>query len=307
MNELSWLLAVTWPLAVLLMVIGYRSAHTHHVTQRRLYKMGSISAHTSDKHDFNSFGLLGAIRHTWSLGQNAAALKLRMSEYILLVVVGFVLPGLLGWWLRGILGGVLLGLVGAGGILLYFRLMKQRFLHQAEQNLPDFLRGVAGALRAGTSLTQAMALVGKETPDPLGSEISRVLRRESFGFSLEQTLSELTMRIPSKDLALAVMVINIQREIGGSLADILDNIVGTIVARQRLSQEVRALTAQGRASGWILTALPFFLASAIWFLNPKYMSPLFHTTIGLIMVASALTSVIIGGFVINRLVRAPEL
>jgi tight adherence protein B len=267
--------------------------------------MGSVSATMSGRQ--TPFNLFGAIRQNWSQGQNAAALKLRMSEYILLMALGFVLPGVVGFLFRGIFGGVILGFVGVGGVLIYFRMKKQHFLRLAEQNLPDFLRGISGALRAGTSLTQAMALVAKETPDPLGAEISRVLRRESFGFSLEQTLDELTMRIPSKDLALAVMVINIQREIGGSLADILDNIVGTIVARQRLAQEVRALTAQGRMSGWVLTALPFFLGLAIWFLNPHYMSPLFHTTIGMIMIGAALTSVAIGGFVINRLVRAPEL
>ncbi len=305
MKEVVWLLAVTWPLAFLLMGIGYRQTRIYHVTQRRLHQIGSVSSHASRTPI--SLGFLAAIQHTWSQGQNASALKLRMSEYILLITLGFLLPAILGLWLRGFFGGIILGLVGAGGVLIYFRMMKHRFLRLAEQNLPDFLRGISGALRAGTSLTQAMALVAKETPDPLGTEISRVLRRESFGFSLEQTLSELTTRIPSKDLALAVMVINIQREIGGSLADILDNIVGTIVARQRLSQEVRALTAQGRMSGWVLTALPFFLGAAIWFLNPRYMSPLFHTTIGLIMIASALTSVAIGGFVINRLVRAPEM
>ncbi|SMC05122.1 tight adherence protein B [Sulfobacillus thermosulfidooxidans DSM 9293] len=305
MTALTLWLAVTWPLAVLLIVVGYRSTRAYHITQRRLYAMGSIGVSTPNKH--SPFDLFSAIRNTWSQGQNAAALKLRMSEYIIFLVGAFAVPALIGFIVRGPIGAAILGLIGVGGMLLYFRLMKQRYLHLAEQSLPDFLRGISGALRAGTSLTQAMALVAKETPDPLGSEISRVLRRESFGFSLEQTLNELTTRIPSKDLALAVMVINIQREIGGSLADILENIVQTIVARQRLAQEVRALTAQGRMSGWVLTALPFILGLAIWFLDPAYMDPLFHTTTGLIMLGSAAVSVAVGGFVINRLVRSPEL
>ncbi|WP_028963192.1 type II secretion system F family protein [Sulfobacillus thermosulfidooxidans] len=305
MRDLTVFLALTWSLAVFLIVMGYRTVRTYHITQKRLYALGSVGITAPKK--WLPFDLVHTIRNTWSQGQNAAALKLRMSEYLIFLAAAFVVPAVIGFIVRGLIGGVILGVLGIGGMLLYFRFMKQRYLRLAEQSLPDFLRGISGALRAGTSLTQAMALVSKETPDPLGSEISRVLRRESFGFSLEQTLDELTTRIPSKDLALAVMVINIQREIGGSLADILENIVSTIVARQRLAQEVRALTAQGRMSGWVLTALPFFLGLAIWFINPTYMAPLFHTTVGLIMLASAAVSVAIGGFVINRLVRTPEL
>ncbi len=305
MTDLALWLATTWSLGILLMIVGYRSVRTHHITHKRLYAMGPVSIKSAGERAPRD--LLGTFRQTWSQGQNAAALNLRMGEYIVVLIAALIIPGIVGFIARGPLGAVILGLAGAGGVLLYFRIMKQRYLHLAEQSLPDFLRGIAGALRAGTSLTQAMALVARETPDPLGSEIIRVLRRESIGFSLEQTLTELTMRIPSKDLGLAVMVINIQREIGGSLADILENIVDTIMARQRLSQEVRALTAQGRMSGWVLTALPLVLGSAIWFLNPQYIDPLIHTTLGLIMLGSAAVSVALGGFVINRLVRSPEL
>ncbi|POB09794.1 type II secretion system F family protein [Sulfobacillus sp. hq2] len=306
MRDLSIVLALTWALALLLVVVGIRATRTYQLTQRRLVAMGAVVP-KGRKAPRVSMGVLDTLRKTWSQGQNAAALKLRMSEYILFIALGFVIPGLIGFVIRGIVGGLVLGIVGGGGVLIYFRYMKARYLRLAELSLPDFLRGIAGALRAGTSLLQAMALVAKETPDPLGAEITRVLRRESFGFSLEQTLEELTNRIPSKDLALAVMVINIQREIGGSLADILDNIVATIVARQRLAQEVRALTAQGRFSGWILTALPFFLGFAIWFINPGYIDPLFHSTIGWMMLGMAAVSVTIGGFLINRLVRSPEM
>ncbi len=306
MRDLSIILAVTWALALFLVVVGVRASRTYQVTQRRLVQMGTM-APRGGKPAQAPFSLLGSLRKTWSQGQSAAALKLRMSEYILFIALGFIVPGLIGLAVRGAVGGLVLALVGGGGVLLYFRYMKSRYLRLAEQSLPDFLRGISGALRAGTSLLQAMSLVAKETPDPLGGEITRVLRRESFGFSLEQTLEELTNRIPSKDLSLAVMVINIQREIGGSLADILENIVDTIVARQRLAQEVRSLTAQGRFSGWILTALPFILGFMIWFIDPSYIDPLFHTTIGWILLGMAAVSVAIGGFVINRLVRSPEM
>ncbi len=300
MNDLSVMLAVLWPLATLLVVLGVRSSRAYLVTHRRLQSI----AGTAPRSPMN---LRAARKQNWGQTQIAAAFKLRRSEYTVFVMLGFILPALIGLVVRGVIGALILGVVGGGSVLLYARFMKARFLRQAEASLPDFLRGVASALRAGTSLVQAMALVAIETPDPLGAEVTRVLRRESFGFSLEQTLEEMTNRIPSKDLALAVMVINIQREVGGSLADILENIVATIVDRQRLAKEVRALTAQGRFSGWILTALPFFMGLAIWFLNPAYIGPLFHTRIGYAMLGAAALSVSIGGFVINKVVRSPEM
>ncbi|MCY0865438.1 MAG: type II secretion system F family protein, partial [Sulfobacillus sp.] len=189
----------------------------------------------------------------------------------------------------------------------YFQWKKQQYLRRAQEALPDFLSGVASALRAGSSLIQAMLLVAEETPEPLGYEIRRVLRRESLGFSLDETLVELTSRLPSKDLSLAVMVINIQREVGGSLADILESIVQTIRERQRLTQEVRALTSQGRFSGWILTVLPFVLGTMIWFVNPTYMNPLFTTQLGHWLIGAATLSVAIGAFVIQRIVKVPDI
>jgi len=301
-GENIWLVIMAWPLASLMLLTGIRHRRTVNVVEKRLLQLQHAKPDTGF---VEKKPVWQRLSETWSHSQNAAAFNLRWTEYSFFIASGFLGPGTVGYLARGWAGGFLLGVIGGGLTLYYFTWRKQQYLRRAQESLPDFLRGVASGLRAGSSLIQSMLLVSEETPDPLGYEIQRVLRRESLGFSLDQTLTELTQRIPSKDLSLAVMAINIQREVGGSLADILENIVGTIRERQRLAQEVRSLTAQGRYSGWVLTLLPFILGVLIWFVNPAYMDPLFHSALGHGLLGAAFLSVLIGSFVIQRMVKVP--
>lgn len=296
-------LAIVWPLAVLTLALGLGQASNMRMIRRRMAGGTRVAA---DRRGLAGRGRPG-LRERWSMGPAAAALRLRISEYILFRLGSFVGPFIVGYFLRGLIGGLILGLVGLAGLTIYFRAKQQRWLKETESALPEFLRGVASALRAGSSLSQSMALVAADTPGPLGEEVRRVLRRETLGFSTTETLAELGHRIPSRDLGLAIMAITIQREVGGSLADILDNIVQTIVDRQRLKSEVRVLTAQGRYSGWLLTVLPFALGLLLWFTDPTYMGVLLNARLGWAMLGAAAVMVTIGGTVINRMVRAPEM
>lgn len=301
---LSMALAVIWPVALFALALSWRqAAHTRLVRrrvsliQREVSEVAALGAPTKRR----------SLRERWSTGPAAAALRLRVSEYIMFRAGSFVGPFLVGFLVRGWIGGLLLGLVGLGGLTAYFKAKQSRWLKEAEAALPEFLRGVASTLRAGSSLSQSMALVAVDTVGPLGDEVRRVLRREALGFSMNETLAELTERIPSRDLSLAVMAITIQREVGGSLADVLDNIVQTIVDRQRLKSEVRVLTAQGRYSGWLLTVLPFALGMLLYFTDPAYMGVLITSHLGWGMLGGAGVMVGLGGFIINRMVRAPEM
>ena len=236
-----------------------------------------------------------------------AALRLRPHEYAE-ILGGFAgLAGLLGWLWIGPPGAFAGAFFAVAGLIVSTKIRMARQLAQADQALPDFLRGVAGALKAGTGLNAALASVAQETPDPLGSEFARLARRVALGLGMDQALDELVERIPSGDLALVVMAIKIQRSTGGRLAEILSHITATVVDRQRLAQEVRALTAQGRMSGWVLTVLPIFIAGMIWTLNPRYMDPLLQSPIGWAMLGGAAASVAIGTLIIQKMVRAPEL
>jgi tight adherence protein B len=243
----------------------------------------------------------------WRNTQSAAALRLRLEEYWLAIGLVTFAGVLLGLALRGLIGGVLLGVAGFGGTLYYFRWRRQRWLQQAESQLPDFLRGLSTAMRAGSSFAQALTLVGQEFPDPLGREIQRLSRREALGATLEDALSELAERVPSKDLQLAIVAIQTQREVGGALSPLLESVVETVGQRQALKAEIRTLTAAGRASGTVLTLLPIGLGMLIWFINPQYVHPVLTTGIGHIMLGYGIVSLAVGTVIIRRMVRGPEL
>ncbi|NMP24440.1 type II secretion system F family protein [Sulfobacillus harzensis] len=302
------LLIVLWPVTLFILVVGIRESVAANAVRRRL---GGLERepliHAQRTLDAGTKKVPRSLKERWSMGPAAAALRLRISEYLLFRALSFIVPFLLGLLLRGVVGGLILGLVGLLGLTFYFRFKQRRWLQQAEEALPEFLRGVTSALRAGSSLSQAMGLVAQETPGPLGDEVRRILKREALGFGTAETLQEMSRRIPSRDLGLAVMAISIQREVGGSLADVLENITHTIVDRQRLKSEIRVLSAQGRYSGWLLTVLPFGLGLLLWFTDPSYMGSLLSTHIGWGMLGGSLVSVSIGGVIINRLVKAPEM
>jgi tight adherence protein B len=222
-------------------------------------------------------------------------------------VGGGVIGALLGLLVRGLGGALALGVVGVIGTLYFLRMRRERWLVKAEEQLPDFFRNISSSMRAGSSFGQALAVLGRDTPEPLGPEIRRLARREALGFTMEQALNELAQRVPSKDLNLAIVAIQVQRDVGGALSPLLNSIVDTIESRQRLKAEVRTLTAAGRMSGYILTALPVGLGIIIWFLDPAYIGALFTQTIGNIMIGYAVVSIIIGSVVINRMVKGPDL
>ncbi|MFN3491607.1 MAG: type II secretion system F family protein, partial [Anaerolineales bacterium] len=126
-------------------------------------------------------------------------------------------------------------------------------------------------LRAGYSTMQAMEAVSKELPSPINDEFRRVVQEMQIGIPMETALDNLLRRIPSDDLDFVVTAINVQREVGGNLSEILDNISFTIRERIRIKGEVRVLTAQVRTSGTVLSLIPFGLTLVLWFLNPDYL------------------------------------
>lgn len=251
--------------------------------------------------------LAARAREQWVRRPQAASLHLRLSEYQMVRIGSVLVPAAVGDAVRGILGAVILGIVGFAGVALYIRWRQSRWLHEIERELPDFLQAVATAMRAGISFQQALTVIGRDTPGPLGQEILRIMRRESLGYSLDEVLGELSARIPSKDMELVVTAVIIQREIGGALSSILDNIVETIRERERVRAEVRTLTAQGRMSGWVLIALPIGVALLISFVNPQYLEPLIKTRTGWFMVGGSVMSLAVGATVIQKLVRSVDI
>lgn len=192
-------------------------------------------------------------------------------------------------------GGVILG------VLLLDISIKRRQKAFTNQ-LGDMLTMVANALRAGFSFMQAFELIAREMDAPIGREVQKVVNEVNVGVTLESALENMQKRVESADFALVVTAVLIQRQVGGNLAQILDNISGTIQERIRMRREVMALTAQGRMSGIVLALLPIALGLFLTAVSPDYMRPLFEETAGRIAIAVAIVMEIIGFLVIRKIV-----
>lgn len=172
-----------------------------------------------------------------------------------------------------------------------------------DSQLSEGITIISNSLKAGHSFLQAVAVVSEETSDPFSKEFKRLLKEMSLGISEEDALKNLLGRMESEDLRLIVNAILIQKDIGGNLSEILDNISETIRERQKMKNELKTLTAQGKLSGGILMLMPVFLGMIIYLLNKEYVMVLFTTTIGLVMVAAAVVGELIGILLIRRIIN----
>ena len=191
------------------------------------------------------------------------------------------------------------------GILMGFALLGMRIRRRRKKftnQLGDMLIMVANALRAGFSFMQAFELISREMDAPMGREVQLVVNEVNLGNTLESALDNMQRRVASPDFELVVTAVLIQRQVGGDLASILDTISETIAERVRMRREVMTLTAQGRASAWVLMLIPIGLAIVMYGINPEYLSPLIETDIGRMFVIGAVISEIIGCIIIQRIV-----
>ncbi len=204
-----------------------------------------------------------------------ADVKLTVSEYLLLHVALAVGLGGIGLMLRGPVAGGL-GLI-AGFFLprIYISMRQAKRLKDFNNQLSDILNLWVNSLRAGYSVPQAMEAVAREAPAPASVEFRRVVAEVSIGVPMETAFKNMLSRIESEDLDLVFTAVNIQREVGGNLAEILETISDTIRQRVRIKGEIRTLTASGRATGTLIGLLPIALSIFLFLINPDYMGQLF--------------------------------
>lgn len=200
-------------------------------------------------------------------------------------------------------------LAAIAGLLLGYQLPRpilrvkaSRRAKRFDDQLPDAIDILAGALEAGSSLAQAMVLVSEEMKGAVADELSRVVLDQELGVSQQDALERLLDRMPSEDLDMLITAIDIQYRVGGNLANILRNISLTIRERQRIKREVRTLTSQGRTSAKLVTVVPFALSGVLYLLNRPYISTLFTTTPGRIMSVAAVVMICLGYFFMNKIV-----
>jgi tight adherence protein B len=202
-----------------------------------------------------------------------ADVKLKVAEYFALIVISIIGTGAIAWLLGD--RQLISFLIGAGiGFFLprmYVNLQKKRRLKRFNEQLSDMINLMVNGLRAGYSTMQAMESVSKEMPSPISDEFRRVVQEMQLGITMEAALENLLRRIPSQDLDFMVTAVNVQREVGGNLSEILDTISFTIRDRVRIKGDIQTLTAQVRTSGAVLSLIPLFLTVVLWFLNPDYL------------------------------------
>jgi tight adherence protein B len=222
----------------------------------------------------------------------------------LLLSVGFAggtalaLMAVTGWWLPAAIGGFL-GLLAP---YVYIARARAARLLAFEEGLPEALELLSRAVRAGHPIAAGIKLVADESPEPIQGEFQRSFEEQRFGIPFEDTLRSLSARVPLIDLRMLVTAVLIQREVGGNLAEVLDNLADVIRQRFTVRRQLRVHTAQGRLSGYVLAALPIVVGFLIYLINPEYVSVLGTHPFGRLMLGIAISLQLMGLFWIRRII-----
>jgi tight adherence protein B len=245
-----------------------------------------------------------------------ADLKLRPAEFVaawiaspfIFAAAAFVLSFIFAGFRHPIAIAVAF-LVGAFFPRFYLRFRQARRVRQFGAQLPDTITLLANSLRAGSSFLQGIELVTREAQPPISEEFERVVREMSLGVALQPALNNLARRVKSEDLELMVTAINIQSQVGGNLATVLDSIAFTIRERIRIIGEINTLTAMQRYSGYVITLLPVGLAGILFMISPTYIGRMLSPTpamlglpLGIVFFIVGLISMGIGYMLIRRIV-----
>jgi tight adherence protein B len=193
--------------------------------------------------------------------------------------------------------------IGALCPIGYVMNRRSKRLYRFEEQFPEALDLLSRAVRAGHAFQTAMGMVADELPEPVGPEFKKAYDRQNFGLPLRDALNELSERIGSLDVRFFVTAVLIQRETGGNLAEILDNLAYVIRERFKIRRQIRVHTAHGRFTAWVLLSLPAALAVALTIINPDHMGLLFHERMGQIMILGAIVMQTVGYFWIRKVIK----
>jgi len=232
-----------------------------------------------------------------------ADILLRGSEFVAMVMAISVGATLVSFALTvKLFLSIIAGIIASIIPFVIVNSTRQKRLANFHSQIGDALTIMSNSLRSGFSFIQSMDMVSKELADPIKKEFNRTIVEINMGASTETALLNLAKRVNSDDLDLIITAVLIQRQVGGNLAEVLDNIAAAVRERIRIKGEIKTLTAQGRISGLIIGLLPFLLLAFMLVANPQYIMELFTTKIGLIMLTFAVLGQIIGLMIIRRIV-----
>ena len=195
---------------------------------------------------------------------------------------------------------VMMGIIILLPTFIYRSIRKKR-LKRFEQQLPDGLAMISGAMRAGASLNIALEGMVKEQPAPLSQEFELFLKEQRLGVDFEVSLTEMQKRIPIQDFNMLVTALLINREVGGNLAETMETLGETLRRKEMMEGKIEGLTAQGKLQGVVMTGLPIFLGVLLNFMEPEAMSKLWTTTIGWIVLTIIIVMEVLGYVIINKI------
>ncbi|HUN08961.1 MAG TPA: type II secretion system F family protein [Aggregatilineales bacterium] len=243
----------------------------------------------------------------WRLQLARADIKLTVAEFAAAHVVamaGFFSVAYFVLFRGDLIMSIVAGFVGLFAPRIYVSRQTSGRLVKFEEQLPDTLGLWVNALRSGFSVLQAMEAISRDAPNPTGMEFKRVVQEVQLGIDLEDALEHLLARVESDDLDLVVTAVNVQREVGGNLAEILDIISHTIRERVKLKGEIRVLTSQGRYTGYLISLLPILVALFLNTVQPGFMGPMFESrTCGWPMLGIGLALIGMGMAAIQKIVN----
>ena len=317
-------IAAVAALAVVFIAIGISMSAGGGAVADRLERYASAQATTADEGPRESALVTGLSRAIegqdlatrLSVDLARADLKLRPAEFLLFWAISPILfvaaAFVLGFVFSALQNPVALAvafLVGLWFPRFYLKRRQAKRLNNFKQQLPDTITLLANSLRAGSSFLQGIELVTREGQPPISEEFERVVREMSLGMALQPALNNLSRRVDSEDLELMVTAINIQSQVGGNLATILDSIAFTIRERVRIQGEIQTLTAMQRYSGYVITLLPVGLGGILFLISPAYISAmlikppeLFGLPMGVVFFIIGGISMGIGYLLIRRIV-----
>ena len=250
--------------------------------------------------------MLGGTTRGSALGRwiDQSGLKVTLSGVLLIACAVGVLMALVAGAVSRSSYGLPVGFaVGFALPFLFLNFKRGRRMHAFEEQFPEGLDLIARALKAGHAFATGLKMVADEMPEPVGPEFRKTFDEQNFGLPLKDALDNLTMRMPLIDVRFFATAVLIQRETGGNLAEILENLGHVVRERFKILRQVRVYTAHGRFTGYVLLALPAVLCIALSFINPEHMNLLFREKMGQMMLLAALGLQTIGYLWIKQVIK----
>lgn len=232
-----------------------------------------------------------------------AGLKTQPADFLLMMAAGAFVGLVVGFLLGGILIAILLVAAVPAGMLAYLSLLASKRRSKFEEQLPDTLQMLTGSMRAGHSLLRAIDASAQESDAPMSEELSRIINETRIGRDLGESMIDVSKRTGSEDFSWISQAIEIHREVGGDLAEVLDHVGETIRDRNQIRRQVQALSAEGKMSAAVLMGLPIVLFFALIFVNPQYAHTFTSTLPGYLMLGAAAVMLTAGGFWLSRLIK----